>query len=470
MKILSVIFGMAVFTNSFAQTDTINFSARSHFYFSGLYSAYTSVFDKMDRPYMYSACRELGVVTFDFSDIDAPFPADTILPSALSFLRPSNLIQHENYLFVSLGGYDGLFPQNPGLAIIDVANPEAPVVKDVWFDADYNQGCAIVITDGTYAYLGAMDEGVIIVDVSDVNDIQFVSHVLPDPEFPDVPGLFTTPNARGLYKLNDETLLVANDHGGLRWIDISNIEAPVETGKYMNADLYAVAAPAYNNIAVKEHYAYVPVDYCGLDVVDVSDSEMETVLWFNPWDCTVSNWIGRAGHTNEAVIADDLLFVSGGDSEVLVFDITTPSNPQLVGQFAFPFDSIVAWSLDVSTQHVSLALVNNSVLGIPYYSNVGGISILDYDVVLSTENINPQHAFRLYPNPASGILYVQFQDAMVNDAEVTVCDAHGKRTELQVVRNGNIIQLDVQQLQAGMYSLQCVAQNKFLGAGIFVKE
>ncbi|MFN0274596.1 MAG: T9SS type A sorting domain-containing protein [Chitinophagales bacterium] len=405
----------------------------------------------MDRPYLYSACRELGVVTFDITDADAPFPTDTILPASLSFLRPTNLVQYENYLFVSLGGFDGFFPQNPGLAIIDIANPELPVIKDVWFDAMYNQGCAIVITDGTYAYLGAMDEGVIIVDVSNVNDIQFVSNILPDIEFPDVPGLFSTPNARGLYKLNEETLLVANDHGGLRWIDISNIEEPVETGKYMNDELYAIAAPAYNNIAVKDHYAYVSVDYCGLDVIDVGDSEMETVLWINPWDCDTSNWIGRAGHTNEVVIKDDLLFLSGGDSEVLVYDISTPAIPVLVGQFAFPFDSVVAWSVDVNDSYVSLALVNNSVFGIPYYSNTGGIKILDYNVVTTIDENDV--TIKILPNPVSDKLFIQFTAS--SQAFIAVVDMLGNIVFEKVLSGESSLSIDFESFAIGIYQLQC---------------
>ena len=101
-----------------------------------------------------------------------------------------------------------------------------------------------------------------------------------------------------------------------------------ETGMYMNWDLYDVAAPAYNNVAVIGDYAYVPVDYCGLDVVYLAGDTMSNAFWFNPWECTELNWDGAPGHANEVrVVGDSLLFISGGDSEVLVFDVTGPFHP-----------------------------------------------------------------------------------------------------------------------------------------------
>jgi hypothetical protein len=447
-----------------AQTDIVYLTNVSNYHFTGLYSAYTSAFDALDRPYLYAACRELGVVIFDISDVEAPFPTDTISIAAFDYLRPTNLIQHENYLYVALGGFDGFVPQNPGMAIIDVTNAEEPVIKDVWFYADFDQGCAIVITDGKHAFLGGMDDGVIIVDVSDVENVNYVSHILPDPNFPDVPGIFTTPNARGLFKLDDETLLVANDHGGLRWIDISDITLPVETGKYINADLYNIAVPAYNNIAVKEHFAYIPVDYCGLDVVDVSDSEMETIAWINPWDCDTTNWVGSPGHTNEVRVIDDLLFLSGGDSEVLVYDISTPASPVLVGQFAYPFDSIVAWAIDVNDIYVSLALVNNSIFGIPYYSNVGGIQLLEWQAVTGLEQVQ-ESGFDciISPNPFHEMFNITLDKYYTQIQQIYATDMHGNRQTLLHTPGQNVSNtLYAGYMMPGMYILSIQTEQGIL--------
>lgn len=58
--------------------------------------------------------------------------------------------------------------------------------------------------------------------------------------------------------------MVANDAGGLRMIDISDKENPVEIGKYVNMGIEDIAQSAYNNIVIVDHYAYIAVDMCGL--------------------------------------------------------------------------------------------------------------------------------------------------------------------------------------------------------------
>lgn len=397
-----------------AQTDTVNISYISEYYFDHPflpYSAYTSVFNKNDAPYIYSACRELGIVTFDISDINAPVPVDTISTASLNGLLPTNLKQTGNYLYCSLGGYDGFFPQKPGLAILDLSNPANPEITDIWDTIIFDEGAAIAISDGEFAYLGAMDDGVILLDVNNKNDIKFISSILPDPDFPEVAGLFSTPNARGLALYGTDKLMVANDAGGLRMIDISDKENPVEIGKYVNTGIEDIAQSAYNNIVIVDHYAYIPVDMCGLDVVDIADEDMETIYWFNPWDCDSSNWIGRPGHTNEIeVVGDSLLFVSGGDSELLIFDITNRENPVLVGEYINEFDSIVAWGVDVHDNYVSLALVNNEVVQIPYYSNIGGITILEWDAIPYVTIFETDYNLsdiEISPNPADQLIQIQ---------------------------------------------------------------
>ena len=177
---------------AFAQIDTLEFYYLSDYYFENVlpYSAYTASFNKNNPNYVYAACRELGVVTFDVSDQTNPVPVDTISVFAFNDFKPTNLSQFENYLMVSSGGYDG-FTQNAGLTILDISLPDHPVIQDLWDSTTFNQGAAIAISDGAYAYVGAMDKGVIILDVTDKTLIKYVSSILPDPNFPEVPGFFS---------------------------------------------------------------------------------------------------------------------------------------------------------------------------------------------------------------------------------------------------------------------------------------
>lgn len=453
-----------------AQTDTITFTKISGYEFDHPflpYSAYTSLFNSNGAPYIYAACRELGLVTFDISDIHSPFPVDTIPVLSTHNLRPTNISQTGNYLYAALGGFDGLFPQSAGMAILDLDDPAHPEIKDIWDSTAFNQGAAIAISDGEFAYIGAMDRGVIILDVSNKSNIKFISSILPDPNFPETPDLFSTPNARGLCLYGEDKLLVANDAGGLRMIDISDKENPVEIGKYANEGIETIAQSAYNNVVVVDHYAYIPVDMCGLDVVDIADENMETVYWYNPWDCDSSNWVGRPGHTNEIKMrGDSLIFVSGGDSEVLAFDITDRENPKLVGEYANVYDSIVAWALDIRDDYVSLALVNNEFLGIPYYSNVGGIYILEMDLVPYVNILNGEknYALHISPNPAGDFIKLN------TNADWKYAEVYDLTGRLQM-QFENSLYTDIRELQSGMYFIKLRdKENQPLAIGNFIRK
>ena len=389
-----------------AQVDAVSVNKISEFNYSWTYSSYTSIFDAQGDPYLYTASMELGLVTFDVSDMNNPVPVDTIMPAAMNGLKLTNISQFGNYIFGSLGGFHGI-TQDAGLVIFDVSVPGNAVITDVWDSTEFSEGSAIAITDGQYAYLGAMTEGVIILDVSDVNNIEYVSHLLPFTDFPEVPGPFSVPNARGLALKHPDTLMVCNDAGGLRMLDVTDKFNPVEIGMYANADIESMAQSAYNNIEIVGNYAYIPVDYCGLIVVDITDENMTDVNWINTWGCDTTSWDGAPGHTNQVVsVGDSLLFVSGADTEMLVYDITDKTNPVQVGQFGGFLDNRVAWGIDVRDGYIATAMVNNPA-GFPYDSNWGGICLYEWkeEFAAIDENQNSS-AFTIYPNPATGTIKI----------------------------------------------------------------
>lgn len=455
-KILALIIGMFSL-QVHAQLDAVQFTEEGVFVFEHPlpYSAYSCLMNRTGEPTLYAACRELGLVTFSIEDIAAPLPTDTIAISALHNLNPTNVAQHDDYLYVSLGGYN-LFSQRAGLAILSIEDPEHPEVVDIWDSIAFNQGAAIAISDGNYAYIGAMDAGVIILDVSDKSDIRYVSSILPDPNFPELPDLFSVPNARGLALYGSDTLMVAYDAGGLRMIDIEDRLHPVEIGMFADTDIEAIAQSAYNNIAIRDHYAYVTVDMCGLLVVDISTSEMHTVEWINPWDCDTTNWAGRPGHTNEVRISSgdlfnpDILFLSAADIEVIAYSIQNPVHPIEVGAFGVPGDSAVAWSIDVMDDLISIALVDNQILGVPYYSDFGGIRMLSFtSEYLNIATLQDRTSLYVFPNPADHILHIR-NPGGIEFTDLYLFDIHGR---MMIKLQPNQTSIDIGQLPAGMYYL-----------------
>lgn len=383
--------------------DTIVFSKISEYKYSWYYSSYSSQFDRTGKPYIYAASNELGLIIFNITDINNPVPIDTFTTQQFGGLKVNNLAQRAGYLYITLGGFQGA-TQRAGLAILDITNPANAVITDSWDSAYFNKGSTVVAVDNNHAFLGVMDSGLVILNVSDIHNIKYISKIVPDFNFPVPPGLFSKPHARGL-AVKGNYVFVCEDAGGLRTIDVSDKYHPVEVEKYMGHKLDSVAQPAYNNVAIAGNRAYIAVDYCGLEVVDISNPlDIKPVEWDNLWSCNNTNWNGRAGHANQLLTTnhDSMLFVSGGDSEILAFDITDPQHIRLLGQYAHVHDSIASWGMDVYNNHAVISLVNNSLLQQPYISTYGGIQILNWQLLpTSIVDINDK-ALLLYPNPNQG--------------------------------------------------------------------
>ncbi|MBP7515467.1 MAG: hypothetical protein KA791_13015, partial [Flavobacteriales bacterium] len=304
--------------------------------------------------------------------------------------------------------------------------------------------------------LGAMESGVVVLDVSEPDDISFVSAFQPDTVWPGI--VSYPPNARGM-ALKGDTLFLAYDAGGIRAIDVSDKSAPFEIGHYVNPQQPANTADAYNNLRLVGDLCYVATDFCGFEVVDISDpANMQQVAWVNPWDCNGLSWFGSDGHTNELITAmhDSLLFISGGDSEVLIYDITAPASPQLVGGLIQPNDSAVVWGLDVKDSLVVLNYINNSAVIFPpqpYYANDGGYRILTWRTDPSMSiHCCAARADRpsVSPNPTNGPVRIRRVEA--RPGELTVLDPMGRVRMKQRV-HAQEVPLDLSSLGRGCYMI-----------------
>jgi len=435
--------------------DTVLLGEQSFTHLPFLYSVYSSLIDRNDAPYLYTAGLEYGFCTFDISDPSAPDQVLCLYPPVFNGLKPTNLFQENDLLYISLGGFHGT-AQDAGLAIYNVDDPENAVLLDRWDSSAFNTGSAIVRVQDGYAYLGAMESGVVILDVNEPDDISFVSAFQPDTAWPGI--VSYPPNARGM-ALKGDTLFLAYDAGGIRAIDVSDKSAPFEIGHYVNPQQPANTADAYNNLRLVGDLCFVATDFCGFEVVDISDpTNMQQVAWVNPWDCNGLSWFGSDGHTNELITAmhDSLLFISGGDSEVLIYDITAPAQPQLVGGIIQPNDSAVVWGLDVKDSLVVLNYINNSAVIFPpqpYYADDGGYRIL-------TWRTDPGMAIHggaartdrlgVSPNPTNGPIRIRRIEA--GPGELTVLDPMGRVRMKQRV-HGQDVPLDLSTLGRGCYMI-----------------
>lgn len=398
---------------AFAQPDALIFSEVSGFPYPAPYSAYTARFDRSGRPVIYTANKEYGVIVFDFSNQADIKPVRSFSVQQFQNLKPTDLVQQGNYLYVSLGGFDGLITQSAGMAVLDVSDPGNTTLLGQWDSTAFNKGCAAVRVDGNYAYLGAMEKGVIILDVSDPAQPKYVAQLELDLNWPVPPGLFSVPHARG-FALRGDDLWVCFDAGGLRRVDVSDKYHPVEKTKYLNPALDAAAQPAYNTAVIAGKHLFAAVDYCGFDVVDIGKPDQPvSVAWENPWNCTNTSWDGSPGHTNQLTTAshDSLLFLSGADTEVLAYSIADPEKPERVGEWAVLKDSIATWGLDVNDSLVVLAQIWNP-LNTPFIAKKGGIRLLRWSYSQQTSltpiAVQGELQIRVYPNPAKHSVEVMY--------------------------------------------------------------
>lgn len=414
--------------------------------------------DANNKPYLYIAAKERGLLVVDITNTNNPILIDSVTVAALNNMEVMNLSQYGNYLYLAIGNHF-VSSEKAGIAIVDVSNPAAIILKDTWIHNVSSGGAGIVVADDNYAYLGAMRQGLIILDVSDKSNISFVSRIKPSILYPDS----TNPdslkyNVRGL-EVKDNKAYVCFDAGGLRVIDIADKMNPVQIGQYSNPAILN-RPRAYNNIVLDGSLAYVAVDYCGMEVLNISNpSGITQVGWWNPWQCEVpaaNNWFNSAGHTNDIKYNKNckLLFMSSGKSEMQVVNVANPANPQLCDSFGNTTNSEGTWGLGIYQNQVYLSYIFVP-LGIPFYSNWGGLKTLKWNnqCDLSVkQTLSGTGTTTIYPNPATDELHLV---TSLQDEKPDVYDITGRLVTIpyKSIKPVEVI-LDVSRLKPGLYFLK----------------
>jgi len=451
MKKILIFFLILSYSSRFiAQVDTLNLNEFNsiEFPFSSFSSSYTSVINVNNEDVLYSANMEYGLGVYDISQ-SGSISETSVLPISIFNNRDvSTIKQKNNSLFVGVGDFQVRDNASSGLAILDISNPNNPTVKDQWDSTFFTNGVSHLILEGDYAYLSVMHQGMLILDVSDENNIAYVSHVLPDTTI--LAGTPKDHQARGLFYRND-TIYLCFDGGGLRLIDVSDKENPVEVYGYINTMLTGQAKPAYNDIFIKDNYAFVSVDYCGLEILDISSIPFTLVEWKNSYGCNFTNWSGADIHTNEIKPAfnDELLFVSGGKTDVMVFDITDPLNTNEIGVFGDVNDTLAVHGLDVFNGKLALSYIHIAVfipVFTPFIAEYGGLKIVDWDVVLGQNEINSKSEVYIYPNPSKNQL--EIRGIPKNEITgITIIDSNGAI----VLKSNSLKGLNLNNISNGVY-------------------
>ncbi|MFN8278710.1 MAG: hypothetical protein U0V49_00350 [Saprospiraceae bacterium] len=434
--------------------DSIIFQPQGRFDFSLLYSGYTPLIDRLGRPYVYLATKELGLVIFDISDRLHPFPVDSITVAQLGNLKATGVSQEGAHLLISLGDFQGA-GEKAGLAIFDISNPLQPLLLDQWDSTAFTKGSTSVQIQGDYAYLSAMDEGLLILDISNSKQIRFVSQFVPDINFGNHHNGYHT---RGLF-LSGDTILIAHDNGGLRIVDIMDKKKPVELGKYVNQAIDTTGIAYYNHVLKIGQFAYCTVDFCGIETIDLSNpSKMKNAAWLNPWNCTsqpppFGSWNGSDGHCNEIAYssAHHQIFISGGDSQILALDTKDPYHPKINGTYGPAQDNVGSWGADVNDDLIAIANIHT--LGFPFKSTVGGLELIQWtQSTLTDEHAMAHPEIWFYPNPCHDQFFIHSNQSLEG---VTLFMINGLgEVVLQKTLNHDATQcIDCHKIPSALYSL-----------------
>lgn len=340
------------------------------------------VYDELERPYLFIAAKGGGLLILNDNGDQEPTEAATVGIGDLYMLHVMNIVQKGNYLYLSLGDFfDGVNGSKAGLAIINIENPTSPIVTAKWQSDSIIGGSAVITVENGYAYLGAMEFGMYIFDVSNPSEIIEKSNYLPDVNYPEEdPQGPQIPNARGMTVVGN-TMYLCFDAGGIRIIDVTNKELPSEIGRFHNFASIQNTPKAYNNIIINGNLAYCAVDYCGFEIWDISTLGQEELIgWWNPWDCESTNnlWFNSPGHANQMVYdaTNDLIFVNTGRSDLSVLDVSNPVDPMLKQSYGVFNDSQATWGMGMHDNDIYLLYIT---AGIPLYSDWSGLKKLSWE-------------------------------------------------------------------------------------------
>ncbi|MGI9455363.1 MAG: LVIVD repeat-containing protein [Aeoliella sp.] len=334
--------------------------------------------DQHGRPYFYAALKQGGMSVYKLFDPgDTPVVVASLPVVQFGGLDVMHLTQRRDFLFLALG--DFFKPKSAaGLSIVSVQNPAAPKVVGLWKSPGQLKGSAVVAVEGRHAYLGTMNNGVIVLDVQDPSAIKNVTTFQPDVNFPRPnPGPIQHPNARGMTLVGNR-LFVAYDAGGLRVLDVSDPANPRELSRYINVGMDD-KQQAYNNIVIENNVAYVAIDYAGLEILDVSDvNNIRQLGWWNPWGAETNRnwWFNSPGHTNQIALDRKNLraYLSAGDSELLVLDVADPSAPVLVASVGGPKNKRGTWGVALGNRNTYLTYIQTFVPFRGTFSGIVGVS------------------------------------------------------------------------------------------------
>ena len=259
------------------------------------------------------------------------------------------------------GDYAYVADYSVGLTVVDVSDPQTPVLAGIAFLPGLSAGVAL---SGDFAFVADLTIGLRTVDISDPHNPSSVGgcalsgqpegvavsgnfayvamgsaglaavHTL-NPMAPSWVGAYNTAGYAYAVAVAGNHAYVADGVNGLVVLDITSAGGPVWAGGYVpGATVY--------DVAVDGDYAYLAADVAQLLVVDIED----------PTTPSPVGWFGAAGSARGVTVSGDRAYLAMYDQGILVVDVSDPTDPVLIDQLD---SSGLAYGVAVDGEHAFLA-------------------------------------------------------------------------------------------------------------------
>jgi hypothetical protein len=203
-----------------------------------------------------------------------------------------------NYAYVGAGDF--------GLQIVDISDPSNPTFKGSYDTLNYAYGGVVLFGNYAYVEVGGDWDGLQIIDVS-------------DPSNPTFKGSYNTPYWGVEVALSENYAFVLTHDGCLQIINVTDPSNPTFKSSY-NVPYRA------HGIAVSGNYAYVANNRWGLQIIDISD----------PANPTFKGLYDTPDRACEVAVFGNYAYVADRDSGLQIIDINNPSNPTFKGSYDTP--------------------------------------------------------------------------------------------------------------------------------------
>lgn len=345
-----------------------------------------------------------------------------------------------------------------GLMIFDMSHAEDTIVRTYWSNEFFDKAHTITLdTTSGRIYLngGSATKGIMVLDVSQNPDQPvFVTHATLQGEL-----------LHDSYVRND-TIYASSGYEGYYIYDMKdpfnpNILASINTGGYNhNSWLNSAGTYAYYTVEVPDG---IPIQIIDLQLLPLG--EIEVVGSFLDKFSVDFNMHTAIPHN--VYIKDDILFNSQYEDGLLAYDISNPTQPVLLARY------------DTHPQ-------NNQYNG--YRGNWGnypwlpsgniiacdmqnGLFMLKFQVATtSTQSLENQLNIKVYPNPATDVLSLQYPDSETDHWTWQIVNLAGQRIRSGVSSGAPVDAISVAGLARGFYFVEIRGEQGKVGVSKLVIE